>query len=457
MVTGQAVPPLAAIDGRPMSTETLLADAELLVGSIVSTGSESIESSSGPAVNLVQVTGYGAGSIRRLTPGRFHVGPGRRVTADELNEAPVAAAAFELHVDDQLLVKVLPAEANAPELAGDLVRASTPWTGGLLQAGGRVFAIESPAHDTPRRSLPRPDPSGTVPFNRPPRHHRAPDRSSVVDAARDAAGLRDALWHRRLTDPDALTLQFGLDSTATESMSLNLAGELGAVVAGSARFRYALTRTLLLELTTMHGPADVDVVVATRPELLANWDWAKWLPHTRLHSTPSLLSSDADYDRWLAEHAHRMSGLIESHLTLVVVDAPELWLRRESPMRATLLAPPPDLRLHRAVCIEPDGPSDMQLDHRGDGTRPGAVRVDRGRRRTYTTSGRPSPRPTLRPRWHGTSLPSTTTTGRHRATADPTRWAMISSLRHAVFGRPLSPLERRLDPHRRSSDLMGRR
>lgn len=96
VVTGQAVPPLAAIDGRPMSTETLLADAELLVGSIVSTGSESIESSSGPAVNLVQVTGYGAGSIRRLTPGRFHVGPGRRVTADELNEAPVAAAAFRV-------------------------------------------------------------------------------------------------------------------------------------------------------------------------------------------------------------------------------------------------------------------------------------------------------------------------------------------------------------------------
>jgi S-DNA-T family DNA segregation ATPase FtsK/SpoIIIE len=291
-----------------------------------------------------------------------------------------------------------------------------------------------------------------VPFNRPPRHHRGADRTPVVDALRDAAEPRDALWHRRLSDPDALTLQFGLDSSAAEPVTLNIAGELGAVVAGSARFRYALARTLLLEATTVHGPADIDVVVATRPELLANWDWAKWLPHTRQRSTPSLLSTDADYDEWLAERAERTRGLIQSHLTVIVVDAPELWLRRESPMRATLLTPPSDLRvlalcassqMAPAICssiIEETGHGRARFESIASGNEQHDVHPALAEITTATEVARhlapldDNARPAPDDREHDLA-------------------AEHLEVHHAAFGRPLSPLERRLDRRlERSSD-----
>lgn len=354
-VTGQAVPRLAQVDDRTVDAATLLDDARVLVGSVVTTEPVAAPTTSIADVDLVQIAGPGAGQVKRLGPGRYRIGPGRRNAADELDIAPVERAVFELVVEPTNAasgVTVVP-EDDEMTLDGVAVTSTTSWTGGTIVTGSRAFRVDSPAPSDPARPMSIPDRDGTVAFSRPPRRHDAAERLPVIDAVRDATQRAPTLWERRPSDPDAYVLPVGVGEDAAASVfSVDLGTDRAVAIAGSERFRTALARTLVVEATTLHGPADVDVVVFTDSDRLAQWDWAKWLPHLRLDGPPAITSTRRDIARW-ADHASERTVLATApHLTLVVLDDPGLWTRRDSPLRPIVSNPPDDVRLI-ALCDDP--------------------------------------------------------------------------------------------------------
>ena len=352
-VTGQAVPRLALVDDRTVDAATLLDDVGVLLGSVVTTEPAVLPATSSADVDLVQIAGHGAGRVTRLGPGRYRIGPGRRSNADELDMAPVERAAFELVVEPTNAASEVTVISEGTEMTldGTPISSSTPWRQGTVTIGSRAFQLDSPARSDPARSVSMPDADGTVAFSRPPRGRSAPDRRPVVDAVRDAMIAAPTLWQRRPGHPDAFALPIGVrvDGSGASVVSADLGSDRAVAVTGSERFRSALARTLVVEATTLHGPADLDVVVLTDPDRLAQWDWAKWLPHLRLDGPPAILSSRHDISRW-ADGAGGRAVLattpwISSHLTLVVVDDPGLWNRRDSPLRSIISNPPDDVRL----------------------------------------------------------------------------------------------------------------
>ena len=55
---------------------------------------------------------------------------------------------------------------------------------------------------------------------------------------------------------------------------------------------------MIVEATTLHGPVDLGIVIATESDRLAEWDWTKRLPHVRLDESPALFSSDTELTAW---------------------------------------------------------------------------------------------------------------------------------------------------------------
>jgi S-DNA-T family DNA segregation ATPase FtsK/SpoIIIE len=368
-VTGQAVPRLAHVDRHVVDATRLLDDAGLVAGSIVTSEPTTAPETSDADVELVQIAGYGAGRISRLRPGRYRIGPGRRSSADELTLAPVERAMFELVVERTGAaseVTVVTVVAEQPDATVDSVTdvlidgirvdGPTRWSNGTLSVGGRSFQFDSPARSDPPRTPSIPDRDGTVEFSRPPRRPPGAPRRPVVDAVRDATVAAPTLWERRPGHPDAFTLPVGVrdDDGRSEVVTIDLDTERAVAIAGSEHFRSALARTLVVELATLHGPADIDLVVLTDTDRLAHWDWAKWLPHLRLAGTPAIWSSAREIARWVDGAAERAASppWISPHLTVAILDDPGLWSRRGSPLRSIVASPPDRLRLI-ALCDDP--------------------------------------------------------------------------------------------------------
>jgi hypothetical protein len=351
-VTGQAVPRLADVDGRAVDCATPLADVGLVIGSLVTTDPPAPEARHPDDVQLVQITGRGAGRTARLSAGRFRVGPGRRAFADELGSAPVERTAFEVVVDADGDVNVDPDNSvGEVRLGGSPIRSATQWGDDILCVADRAFVIDRRPPSGDRRLAP-PDVDGTVAFSRPPRRHGEPRRLPVIDAAREATGALSTLWQRRPGQPDAFSLAIGLravDDDEPVTFELDVFGERAVAVCGAELERYGIARTILVEAVTLHGPADLDVVVITRPDRVAEWEWAKWLPHLRLGGRPMVLSTLDDITQWAIESADRRllasTPWLSAHLTLVVIDDATLWQRRDSPLRQVLSAAPADLRV----------------------------------------------------------------------------------------------------------------
>ncbi len=193
-----------------------------------------------------------------------------------------------------------------------------------------------------------PDRAGVVEFSRPPRRASDAPRRPVADAVRDATSTSPTLWERRPGQPDAFALPIGVRNDGRgEVVTVDLSTRRAIAVAGSETFRSALVRGLVVELVTLHGPADVDLVVLTDPDRAAQWDWAKWLPHLRLGGTPAIWSSAPDIARWADGGIERAASTpwTSPHLTIAILDDPILWNRRDSPLRSTLANPPDELRL----------------------------------------------------------------------------------------------------------------
>ena len=235
----------------------------------------------------------------------------------------------------------------------------TPWRDRTLTVGSRAFRLATPAHAASPRTLPVPDRDGTVAFSRPPRRSSAPDRLPAVDALRDATHAAPTLWERRPDHPDAFVLPFGLrvDPSGPTVVNADLRSDRAIAITGSERVRSALARTLIVEAATLHGPADLDLVILTSPDRAATWDWAKWLPHLRLGDSPAIWSSVDDITQWV-DAAGRQA--VRAH------DTPDLpatsrWSSSTIPASGTVemlrcgrscRTPPDDLRLI-ALCDDP--------------------------------------------------------------------------------------------------------
>ncbi|BAN04229.1 type VII secretion protein EccC [Ilumatobacter coccineus] len=382
-VTGQAPPAVARVDDRTVNASQTLTSLGLMVGSVIDANAPDPHDTKPDdvRVNLQQLTGRGAGSIRSLSSGRFRIGPGRRLNASEMIEAPVETEAFEIDVQRNGSVEVTPGPrvggalgVMTPTLDQKLFDRELPWTSGRLSVGGRLFELENPALAPPRRTLPDPDHRGAVPFQRQPRIAGIPELLAV-SAKRRAASAGQGLWARRRTDPGAYTLPFGILPDDHTVAVVDFLRHRGAALVGSDRFGAGLARTLLVEAATQYGPSDLEIVIASTPERLGQWDWAKWLPHLR-HGDPSappaLFAERLDLETWAASITGRpqvdafsarreaaaasddgtpnrwtapSSVTAAAVTTLLVLDDISLWSRRDSPLRNVLVDPPAHLRI----------------------------------------------------------------------------------------------------------------
>jgi S-DNA-T family DNA segregation ATPase FtsK/SpoIIIE len=206
------------------------------------------------------------------------------------------------------------AEAAAPDLAEVVRRATLPsvrlWERRpghadflVLRAGSGDVAWSPPVED----------------------HHR--DRPPEVSEAVAAAGVLPGV---------AVTVQ------------LARGGVVGIV--GERAPALALARGLVFQAATHQGPADVAVVVLTTAEAAGEWDWTKWLPHTREPGggPRRLLSADGPTSQSLLEalvapgsgtSARRSApGAVtdDDTVVLAVVDDETLTKGRRAPARALL-------------------------------------------------------------------------------------------------------------------------
>lgn len=360
LVSGQAVPAVADLDGRAIDTGLRLAEAGLSIGSVIDTTTPD-RPAPAAAVGLMQLAGPGAGALRPLPPGRYRLGPGRRLRADELESAPVEITALELTVGDDGSVEARPGYAGPVLINGKRITEPAPWLGGMLSVGGRVFGFESPCPQFGRRQLGEPDQRGMVAFNRPPRSGEDGPRQLVVDAVRDAVEVRPTLWRRRAGDLTAFTVPVGLAGDPPGPITVDLSAERGIALVGGDEFTAALARTILVEATTLHGPADLDIAIAAHPDRLARWDWAKWLPHLRGDGVPRYLNDESQLHEWIAQLNQRAVStageLSPSHLTLLVGDDPGLWLSRPSPLVSLFSSHPVGLRLLALTDSEMNAPA----------------------------------------------------------------------------------------------------
>ncbi len=264
--------------------------------------------------------------------------------------------------------------------------------------------------------------ASTVDEERARREAALPDPAEIM---RRVTLPSTSLWERRLTHSDFLSLRAGvgdvpwrppvtgveglaelpeemaeaLDEVALLKASpvpvdLSEGGVVGIV--GDRSAALALARSLLCQAATLHGPADLPMMILAGPDNAPAWDWAKWLPHTRdasgsgrqLSYDPELstrmvearIKANAPKDREGMRSVRREERPTGPPL-LVVVDDESLTEGRKAPTRSLLrgeagavagivIASTAD-RLP-AVCTtvvdmtDPDGGADLSLPQRGE-------------------------------------------------------------------------------------------
>ncbi len=189
-----------------------------------------------------------------------------------------------------------------------------------------------------------------------------PDLAEIV---RRATAPDRRLWERRPADDDFLTLSAGFgelpfrpplqahyampadaERVLAEHGSLELApvpvalrdgGVVGVV--GERRQTLAVARALVCQAAVLHGPADLTVAVFTETAGRDDWDWVKWLPHTRDGAGAAgrlLAVGTAGGAGLAAELAARDPD--DPRTALVVLDSPALIEGRGAAGRALLRA-----------------------------------------------------------------------------------------------------------------------
>ncbi len=145
------------------------------------------------------------------------------------------------------------------------------------------------------------------------RHRQSPEPAELLARISE---LRPELYERSADDDDFLSLRVGLADLpsgvtfdfkdgGSETLRVEVdrqlerfgvahnvpalvpLRELGGVgVAGSHDSARALARWLITQAVSLHSPADLTICSAVGGERIKEWDWLKWLPHTRCVTSP---------------------------------------------------------------------------------------------------------------------------------------------------------------------------
>jgi len=125
-------------------------------------------------------------------------------------------------------------------------------------------------------------------------------------------------------------------------VEVDLLTDRSVAVVGPRPLALALARSLLLQATTLHGPADVDVMLAADPDRTQDWDFAKWLPHLRSGGADLQVATKIDeLDGLLPEPpsdrpAFGSDQLPTGPVMLCVVDSDTMASATASPLRAAM-------------------------------------------------------------------------------------------------------------------------
>ncbi|MCO8277495.1 FtsK/SpoIIIE domain-containing protein [Actinoplanes sp. TRM 88003] len=188
---------------------------------------------------------------------------------------------------------------------------------------------------------------------------RLPDLAEVL---RRAELPSTRLWERRPGHTDFLALNAGLADCSWTPPVRSEQGRLPAVVrervararliaapvevdlsnggvvgvVGDRRAALAVARGLICQAAVLHGPADLTVGVFADPGREPEWDWCKWLPHTRRPDGAG---------QWLAAYRERSEAMLQqlakgaaNGTVLVVLDSDVLTDGNRSPARDLLNA-----------------------------------------------------------------------------------------------------------------------
>ncbi|HLM04218.1 MAG TPA: FtsK/SpoIIIE domain-containing protein [Blastococcus sp.] len=182
-----------------------------------------------------------------------------------------------------------------------------------------------------------------------------PDPATVTTAARRRTRL---LWSRAGTDADALTVRVGTGPGPTQVTRIHGDGVRttvtaphvpilvdvgscgGLAVVGPRDRALAAVTNVLVQLSALHPPGDVDLVLLTEAERIPEWSWARWLPHLdpgSVHvapsgdlSGPARRRSDDALHAWVTTTAARRrtagsrragrpdTGMVQGRLVVVV-------------------------------------------------------------------------------------------------------------------------------------------
>ena len=397
-VTGRPSPSMVRIDGRMVSTSMIALGARLFRGSRIEVGTDSPPIDAGQAsapgsLTLVQVAGTGSGHRRELLPGRYRIGVARRGGVAPLAVSTVADTRFEVEISEGGAAHV---SARHGDLDGAPLDDQRPWTSQHLRIGSRVFRLESSQRSdtiselapdrTGRAKLQRaerlvsPIDSGMwVPESGEPsareRNESAPLRISrpndtnldIAELVRRGRATSRLLWERRPDDPAAYMFSVGLAPrrvaasttqprgrravsdagsgarTEHRPATVDLQRERGVGFVGERSAVYAAARALIIQACTLHGPADLDLVVLTSPQDAERWEWVKWLPHSHPAGDVQIVHGDDAVEAW-ADAQRTLSSVVASMvstrradaktLTLAIIDDAELWRGRTAPLRA---------------------------------------------------------------------------------------------------------------------------
>ncbi len=332
--TGQAAPTAVLVDNQLVDTRAPLATLPVVNGSIIDTDLDR-NATVDAIVNLLQLTGPGAGTIRPLPSGRYRIGPSVRSSGAELHFDTVEAAEFELDVHVSGATVAPGTSSSTITLDGAPLTEARSWSRGSVAVDGRVFIVE-PARAQSQQQ--RPTTGGTIVHNRPP-GGPVGARRFLVDAVLDARDHRHGLWHQRAAAV-AMPISVGLADNAeqvdgTETATLDLSHEGIVAITGHSEDGEAVLRSLLVDAVTRYGPSDLAVAIVASRERLEMWDWAKWLPHLRHDDLPDLLSNELEVASW----ATRVSTTQDKRVLLAVTDS-ESWNHAGAPLRDVLVNRP---------------------------------------------------------------------------------------------------------------------
>ena len=89
------------------------------------------------------------------------------------------------------------------------------------------------------------------------------------------------------------------------AVPLDLSGGGVVGIVGDRAAALAVARSLVCQAAALHGPADLPAMVLAGVGCGPDWDWAKWLPHTR---------DATGAGRMLSDHAELSTAMVESRL-----------------------------------------------------------------------------------------------------------------------------------------------